>query len=130
MSNEVYFNEPGYESKQGTKEGEACNEGYFNIIRYGNIKWAMLEMMNKPPPGFESIIMRHFYCKREAILVEVNNWVKIADTNEAKYDGLVSSHNGEISRMFTKPGDYKRLLIEQVDLLTTKLNSLEKPNNL
>lgn len=42
MSEEVYFNEPGYESESGTEEGEKRNEGYSNIVRLCNIKYAMI----------------------------------------------------------------------------------------
>jgi ubiquitin-protein ligase len=34
MSEEVYYNEPGYEHEAGTTEGEAKNEAYSNIVRY------------------------------------------------------------------------------------------------
>lgn len=43
MSDLVYFNEPGRESQQGTEMGEQRNEGYSNIVRYCNIKFAMIE---------------------------------------------------------------------------------------
>jgi ubiquitin-protein ligase len=42
MSEEVYFNEPGFENEAGTVEGEKKNEGYANIVRYANVKFAML----------------------------------------------------------------------------------------
>jgi hypothetical protein len=42
MSEQVYFNEPGFENEAGTVDGEKRNEGYMNIVRYGNVKWAML----------------------------------------------------------------------------------------
>ncbi len=42
MSEEVYFNEPGFEQEAGTPDGERRNEGYSNIVRYGNVKYAML----------------------------------------------------------------------------------------
>lgn len=42
MSQEVYFNEPGFENEAGTPDGEKRNEGYMNIVRYGNVKYAML----------------------------------------------------------------------------------------
>jgi ubiquitin-protein ligase len=42
MSEEVYFNEPGFENEAGTVEGEKKNEGYSNIVRYANVKFAML----------------------------------------------------------------------------------------
>lgn len=52
MSEEVYFNEPGFEGEQGTTEGEKKNEAYSNIVRYCNIKFAMVENMRNPPKGF------------------------------------------------------------------------------
>lgn len=42
MSNEVYFNEPGYESLMGTEQGEKLNNGYANIVRYGTLKYAII----------------------------------------------------------------------------------------
>ena len=41
MSEEVYFNEPGYEHEQGTPAGEQKNDAYSNIVRYCNVKFAM-----------------------------------------------------------------------------------------
>lgn len=42
MSEQVYFNEPGFEGEAGTENGEKKNEGYSNIVRFSNIKHAML----------------------------------------------------------------------------------------
>lgn len=43
MSEEVYFNEPGFEQEAGTEEGRRKNEAYSNIVRYSNIKFAMID---------------------------------------------------------------------------------------
>lgn len=43
MSEYVYFNEPGYEGHAGTAEGEKLNRGYQNIVKIGNIRYAMIE---------------------------------------------------------------------------------------
>jgi len=43
MSNEVYFNEPGYEHEMNTHQGDLYNTGYSNIVRWGNLKYAILE---------------------------------------------------------------------------------------
>lgn len=43
MSNEVYFNEPGWESEMGTDQGEKRNKGYQNLVKYHNIKFAMID---------------------------------------------------------------------------------------
>jgi ubiquitin-protein ligase len=68
MSEYVYFNEPGFESEQGTPAGEKKNEAYSNIVRYCNIKFAMLEMIRHPPEGFKDVVQRHFYVKRQLIM--------------------------------------------------------------
>ena len=41
-SEDIYFNEPGFENEAGTVEGEKRNEAYANIVRYCNIKFAMI----------------------------------------------------------------------------------------
>jgi len=35
--------------------------------------------MKNPPKGFESIIKRHFYLKKEEILEETKKWLKYAE---------------------------------------------------
>lgn len=52
MSEEVYFNEPGFEGEAGSEEGEKKNEAYSNIVRYCNIKYAMIDQIKNPPEGF------------------------------------------------------------------------------
>ena len=53
MSEEVYFNEPGFENEAGTPEGEKKNEGYSNIVKLGNVRFAMNAQLKNPPKGFE-----------------------------------------------------------------------------
>ena len=71
MSDEVYFNEPGFEGEAGSEEGEAKNEGYSNIVRYCNIRFAMIDQLRNPSKGFENVIRRHFYLKKDEIMTEV-----------------------------------------------------------
>lgn len=93
MAEEVYFNEPGFENEAGTVEGEKKNEGYANIVRFANVKFAMLGQLKNPSKGFESVIKRHFYVKRFEILKEMHHWIELANKNEAAYTGLVNDHN-------------------------------------
>ena len=74
MSNEVYFNEPGYEHELNTPQGDAANEAYSNIVRYGNLKYAILEQLRNPTPGFEDVLRRNFFLKKEVILAEIDEW--------------------------------------------------------
>ncbi len=71
MSNEVYFNEPGYEHEMNTVEGEKKNRGYQNIVKYCNVKFAIIENIKSPPKGFEKIIRINYYLKKQMILDEV-----------------------------------------------------------
>ena len=64
MSDLVYYNEPSCESEMGTSEWEAKNEAYSNIVRYANIKYAMIEQIKKPSQGIEEVIRRYFYLKK------------------------------------------------------------------
>ena len=64
MSDDVYFNEPGFENEAGTKEGLEKNEAYSNIVKYCNLLYAMVGQINKPSKGFETVIKRHFYLKK------------------------------------------------------------------
>ena len=90
MSNEVWFNEPGQEQTMGTPECEAQNNGYSNIIRYFNIKYAMIDMINNPPSGFEKVIRANFYLKKNVILRDVKKWVDEAQNVQATYLGLLA----------------------------------------
>jgi hypothetical protein len=78
MNDDIYFNEPGYEQHEGTVEGNEYNEAYANIVRYGNIKFAMIENIKNPPKGFEEIIHRHFFLKKDIILNECRGWIDLA----------------------------------------------------
>ena len=63
MSDDVYFNEPGFEGEAATQDGQDKNEAYCNIVKYCNIQYAMIDQINNPSKGFETIIKRHFFLK-------------------------------------------------------------------
>jgi len=129
MSEEVYFNEPGFENEQGTPEGEKKNEAYSNIVRLGNIKYAMTGQLKNPPKGFETVIRRHFYLKKNEILKEVKSWIELADKNEASYNGIVYDHNYNWARMFKEnKGKYKEMLTEAIKELEVELNKIPAPS--
>ena len=95
MSEEVYFNEPGYERESGTELGEMKNVAYSNIVKLCNIKFAMIENLKNPPKGFEDVIKLHYYLKKDFVLEDMKRWRKIAEKERASYTGLVSSHNSK-----------------------------------
>jgi ThiF family len=129
MSEEVYFNEPGYEHESGTEQGEAKNNAYSNIVTLCNMKHAMTGMIKNPPVGFELVVRTHFWLKKDLILKNVIKWRKVALNNEASYKALVMDHNHKYCDKFNKePEAYFTQFDEQVELLKETLNSLEAPN--
>jgi hypothetical protein len=128
MSEEVYFNEPGFEGEAGTEEGERKNEAYSNIVRYGNVKYAMIDSIRNPPKGFETIIRRHFYLKQKEILEECARWVEFSKTREASYTGLINDHNSSWCNEFKSPKNkYSQMLIDAVKELELELAKLQPP---
>ena len=130
MSDLVYFNEPSCESEMGTASGEAKNEAYSNIVRYANIKYAMIEQIKKPSQGFEEVIRRHFYLKKDQILKEVRGWIDRSRTATAKYSSYSLDHNPNWANKFSKTGEYTRMLEEIYYELESTLNSLPLPQEL
>ena len=128
MGEDVYFNEPGFEGEAGTEMGDRKNEAYSNIVRYGNIKFAMIENLKNPPKGFETVIKRHFYLKKEEILEECNQWVECSKTRDAEYTGLINDHNSSWCTEFkSSKTKYRELLAEAVKELEIELNKLQPP---
>ena len=130
MSDLVYYNEPSCESEMGTPSGEAKNEAYSNIVRYANIKFAMIEQILKPSKGFEEVIKRHFYLKKEQILKEVQGWIERSKTATAKYTSFSYDHNSTWANKFNKPGEYTKMLKDIYHELETTLNGLPLPQDL
>jgi len=98
------------------------------VIRYGNVKYAMVAQLQQPPSGFQAVVRRHFFLKRDLILACVARWVdeaNSADGSKVDYSGLVMDHNPMIVPKFQK-GDYAKLLTEEVAILKEELGKLDE----
>ena len=74
LIDQPYFNEPGYEHKMSTPEGQNISKLYNNNIQYENIRWAMIDQLNNPPPGYEDVVKNHFKIKKNDIINVVDKW--------------------------------------------------------
>lgn len=125
MSEEVYFNEPGYEHEAGTPEGEGKNYAYQNIVKYANIKYAMIEQMKTPTKGFEEIIRKHFWIKKEEIMTEVTQWLDFEPEHKPVYASLVQDHNSKWCQEFTKEENaFKKMMKEAIIELDKTLKGI------
>jgi hypothetical protein len=39
------------------------------------VRWAMTDILRKPPPAFENVIRRHFWLKSDEICEQVEQWI-------------------------------------------------------
>ena len=102
MDQNVIQKEPGYED-YSTDSTE--NVLYRDIVRYNNMKYAMEEMIRRPPEGFEEVVKKHFTMVRGKIEKETGEWVEeTAEDNPEDGEGLVSSHNSETIEEFHRNG--------------------------
>lgn len=85
------------------------NRAYENIIKWGTIKHAIIGHIKNPPMGFEEVILKNFWLKKQILLEQAKNWVEEAATlQKADYTGLVSSHNSQHCLKFVaSPTAYK-----------------------
>lgn len=49
------------------------------VVKLANIRYAMIEMIKKPPKGFEEVVRKHFLLKKEEILEQCQKWLKEKD---------------------------------------------------
>lgn len=52
-----------------------------------NVRWAITEIINYPPKGFEEVVRLHFWLKREEICHQIEEWIRetqqsISDPNQ------------------------------------------------
>jgi len=66
---EPYFNEPGYESLRGTASGNAASAEYDANVREGTVRWAMLEVLQRPPACFQEVIFVFILSKHHLIRI-------------------------------------------------------------
>ncbi|OMJ85847.1 hypothetical protein SteCoe_12761 [Stentor coeruleus] len=103
------------------------NKLYCNIVRYNNVKYAMLGMLENPPEEFKEIIWRHFSLKRNAIMRTVDKWLEegkdFVIPNDGDIDYLVMDHNPHTCTLF-KSYSYYSILLEARNDLLKKLDSL------
>ena len=72
-------------------ENSPENIAYQYVVKYGNIRYAIIDQIKNPPPGFEDIIYLHFRLNKTNILNTVWNWVEQSQ-NQIIPPGLLSQN--------------------------------------
>lgn len=129
MSEGVIYNEPGHQNDANTDVGKARNRGYSNIVKLGNIKYAMNGHLKAPQACFKEVIQGHFKHKKNQIIETCDNWIlqeKNKENLEAMYDGLVELHNKEMAIKYKKESQkFLEDLIIEVEELKKEISKLK-----
>jgi ubiquitin-protein ligase len=98
MDNNILEKEPGYDGYEVHHPG---NIAYCNIVKYLNMKFAVLEQLRNPPKEFAEVIVKHFTLKKEEVLRTLNAWAVDACEDTAVYGGDEGSgYNPWCSELF------------------------------
>lgn len=93
MNNEVGCNEPGHENLLSSVDGIKVNEAYCNIVRLGNIKFAMINMLNKGPKCYMELIKEIFKFKKEEMIKDIEIWLDRIKNVEYKMTGVAQQNS-------------------------------------
>jgi ubiquitin-protein ligase len=113
MDSNIIQKEPGFVNLAGNS---AENIGYQVEVKYGNLKYAMIENLKNPPAGFRDVVLNHFRCKKNEILATAKLW-----TEEVKNLRYVA--NGTQNQNINQEINQKTPFIAFNELLT-ELNNL------
>jgi ubiquitin-protein ligase len=113
LTENPYFNEPGYEQYFGTSIGEQLNRVYNNNIRYFTMCHTIRDLLVNIDmyPQFSEVIKKHFYLKKNKILEICDKW-----TNDAK---TITSKSTPSSKIYGY--DNYKLIYDQIVVLINKL---------
>ena len=126
-----YFNEPGWEREMHTSAGKEKSFDYSDKIRYGTLKWALVDKFENPPYGFEDLTKNHFIMKKSEILEVIDKWIK----ESKKYQSQMEVLRDKLLDLYSKEestfedfkidseeefGDFKEKAEEIVDNLVGK----------
>lgn len=103
------------------------NKMYSNIVRYNNVKYAMVEMLKNPPEEFKEVINLHFAMKRNSIIETIDKWIEdskdFLSPKKVEIDFLIKDHNPHTCMLFNS-SSYYSLLVEARNELLTILDTL------
>jgi ubiquitin-protein ligase len=103
---EPFFNEPGFESKRGTKYGDKENANYNLKIRLYTMNATIKNLLKDPNsyPEFKDTIIDHFRLKKDDVLKTCQKWVEEA----------LNSNNEKIKNQYIKSYDEIKKLLDKI----------------
>jgi len=82
LTEQPYFNEPGYERYINTERGNTENKKYNENLYPYIIKYSMIGQIKNPPVGYEEVVKLHFKMKKEQIMTTTQKWIDNVQNKE------------------------------------------------
>ncbi|OMJ90956.1 hypothetical protein SteCoe_6624 [Stentor coeruleus] len=102
MDNNIIQKEPSFHN---IPHDSIENLSYQLEVKYGNLKFAMIDQLKNPPKGFETIIKEHFKIKKQEILKTASEWVQ--EAHNFKHKNYKTLQNEYISQILMSKGPGK-----------------------
>lgn len=87
LVSEPYFNEPGFQSSQGTPQGTKESDKYNKNIRKFSLEVCILPFLSYPSPfpEFDEAIKKHFHSKKPDVRKTLYKWYLEDNTLQSQY---------------------------------------------
>lgn len=93
---EPFYNEPGDEDSMGTSWGDQQSRAYNVVIQSGTTKYAMIEMLEKPPAAWKDVIETHFTLQGDRALKNVTEWLGAEHGDTKRLAELLSNLRSKV----------------------------------
>jgi ubiquitin-protein ligase len=122
MNNDIIQKEPGFAS---VKTDSIENQDYSMVVRYGNLAYAMIEMIRNPPVEFRDVVFNHFALKRGRILRSVRDWIRNLKKIRSCHDSIVFLHNcTAVGKLLNDPMHEFKVLAHELRVELDKLTDI------
>jgi len=125
MNDKIVDNEPGCEKTTQSVAGLKENEAYANIVRIGNLQYAMIDMIKNPPPCFKDVVLEYFKLKGSQILEDIKLWLERSKVTEVSYSGMASQNDVWCQKLSGDKKIYENIIINGMDELKELIKSIK-----
>jgi ubiquitin-protein ligase len=95
-----YFNEPGWQNKFNTPQGEKASIEYNDSIRLYTLEHAIYDFLNNNKfKEFDEVIKEHFKLKKDKIIQVMNNWLNEAMKNKYMYEKIIKDITDKLEKL-------------------------------
>ena len=88
--------EPNTEQLRGTREGAASDHHYNAGVVLATVRYAMVDALRSPRPGFEDVVRAHFRLLRHRIMGQCSKWLAAFKGEGEAYMAGLSKAVGEL----------------------------------